>query len=69
MPIEKQQARHMDDGISVLQEILRPLLLRRTKDTKDKTGQPIVKLPSSDVKIVHLEFSAAERDFYAAIYG
>eukprot|EP00041_Stephanoeca_diplocostata_P035931 m.1285333 g.1285333 ORF g.1285333 m.1285333 type:complete len:982 (-) comp24780_c0_seq32:2645-5590(-) len=68
-PIEKHQAKHMEDGIGTLQEILRPLLLRRTKDTKDKSGQPIVKLPSSDVKIVQLEFSAAERDFYSAIYG
>lgn len=55
-------------AMAALQGILRPLMLRRTKDTLDKNGKPIVTLPSSDVRVVYVEFGEAEQDFYDAIY-
>jgi len=50
-----------EEGIVALQAVLQPLLLRRTKDTKTASGEPIVSLPSSDVQIVTLHFDEAER--------
>ena len=51
-----------------LQNVLQPLLLRRTKDTKGRDGKPIVELPPKHVDIEYVELSAAERDFYDAVY-
>jgi DNA repair protein RAD5 len=65
IPCEKNP----EEGIRTLQTALQPLLLRRTKDTRTKSGKPIVSLPSSDVQIVKLTFDEAERDFYTAIYS
>ncbi|KII82945.1 hypothetical protein PLICRDRAFT_58597 [Plicaturopsis crispa FD-325 SS-3] len=45
------------------QEILKPLLLRRTKGSTIE-GEPILKLPSKDIELVKLEFSEEERDLY-----
>lgn len=38
-------------------------LLRRQKNTK-LDGEPIIKLPEKDIKLVKLEFSKEERDVY-----
>lgn len=51
-------------AFTTLQGILRTLMLRRTKETKDKHGEPIIKLPSSTVETVYLDFDDAERNFY-----
>ncbi|KII90213.1 hypothetical protein PLICRDRAFT_53299 [Plicaturopsis crispa FD-325 SS-3] len=45
------------------QEILKPLLLRRTKGSTIE-GEPILKLPPKDIELVKLEFSEEERDLY-----
>ncbi|EDQ90124.1 uncharacterized protein MONBRDRAFT_24613 [Monosiga brevicollis MX1] len=66
--VQEPFERDEDAGISALQKILAPLLLRRTKHTKDETGSPIVQLPSSSVEVLMLEFSSAEREFYDAIF-
>ncbi|KAI5069906.1 hypothetical protein GOP47_0014249 [Adiantum capillus-veneris] len=55
-------------GLVLLKAILRPLMLRRTKDTTDKVGRPILVLPPSETEVVECEFSEAERDFYDALY-
>jgi SNF2 family DNA or RNA helicase len=39
-------------------------LLRRQKNTK-LDGQPIIKLPKKEVKLVKLEFSPEEREVYS----
>lgn len=51
-------------ALNVVQTVLEPLVLRRTKDMKDLDGKPIVDLPSKSIKIVELEFSEKERDVY-----
>eukprot|EP00249_Psilotum_nudum_P015533 c25378_g1_i1 orf=73-3459(+) len=55
-------------GLKLLQAILRPLMLRRTKDSTDKEGRPILVLPPSDTQVVHCELSEAEQDFYTALF-
>ncbi|KAJ0970290.1 hypothetical protein J5N97_023167 [Dioscorea zingiberensis] len=55
-------------GLKLVKAILRPLMLRRTKDTTDKEGRPILVLPPANVQIVECEQSEAERDFYDALF-
>ncbi|KAG6836974.1 hypothetical protein H0H93_016927 [Arthromyces matolae] len=45
------------------QAILKPILLRRTKDSFLE-GKPILDLPPKSIEIVNLEFSKEERDVY-----
>ncbi|KAF9007048.1 SNF2 family DNA-dependent ATPase [Cyathus striatus] len=45
------------------QTILKPILLRRTKDAQLE-GEPILKLPPKEIKLVTLKFSMEERDVY-----
>ncbi|PHH69962.1 hypothetical protein CDD80_6335 [Ophiocordyceps camponoti-rufipedis] len=55
-------------ALDVVQTVLEPLVMRRTKDMKTADGQPLVKLPAKEVEIVRVELSAAERDIYDYIY-
>ncbi|RVW58001.1 DNA repair protein RAD5B [Vitis vinifera] len=50
-------------GLRLIKAILRPLMLRRTKDTKDKEGRPILVLPPTDIQVIECEQSEAEHDF------
>lgn len=51
-----------------LKVLLRPVLLRRTKHTRDKHGKNIVELPPKHIELVQLAFSDEERTFYQAVY-
>ncbi|GAA5976261.1 hypothetical protein JCM11641_001097 [Rhodosporidiobolus odoratus] len=53
-------------GTERLQLIMRHIALRRTKDTKDENGKPILALPPIDNKVISLELTEAERAFYAS---
>lgn len=55
-------------GLRLIKAILRPLMLRRTKDTKDAKGRPILVLPPTDIQTLTCEQSEAERDFYDALF-
>ncbi|XP_071687105.1 DNA repair protein RAD5B-like [Rutidosis leptorrhynchoides] len=55
-------------GLKLVKAILRPLMLRRTKDTKDKEGRPILVLPPTDIQVTECEQSEAEHDFYDALF-
>ncbi|CAL9133832.1 unnamed protein product [Musa acuminata var. zebrina] len=55
-------------GLKLVKAILRPLMLRRTKDTKDRNGKPILVLPPAIFRTVECEQSEAERDFYEALF-
>ncbi|CAM8944151.1 unnamed protein product [Rhodiola kirilowii] len=55
-------------GLRLVKAILRPLMLRRTKETKDKEGRPILVLPPADIQIIECEQSEAEHDFYEALF-
>jgi DNA repair protein RAD5 len=52
----------------VLRTILKRVFLRRTKQTKDHLGRPIVILPTKISKIELLQMDEKERQFYDSIY-
>ncbi|CAN4116553.1 unnamed protein product [Withania somnifera] len=55
-------------ALKLIKAILRPLMLRRTKDTKDKDGRPILVLPPTDIQVIECVQSEAERDLYDALF-
>lgn len=55
-------------ALARLKAILTPVLLRRTKHSRDKRGELIVRLPTKKVELVTLSFSPDERAFYRAVY-
>ncbi|KAH6770020.1 Helicase protein with RING/U-box domain-containing protein [Perilla frutescens var. hirtella] len=55
-------------GLKLVKAILRPLMLRRSKESKDKQGRPILVLPPTDVQVIECEQSETEQDFYDALY-
>ncbi|KAM5550268.1 hypothetical protein ABKV19_027669 [Rosa sericea] len=63
MPYESGDPR----GQRLLKAILSPLMLRRTKETKDKDGRPILVLPP-DIHNIQCDQSEAEHEFYEALF-
>ncbi|KAI3823284.1 hypothetical protein L1987_04718 [Smallanthus sonchifolius] len=55
-------------GLSLVQNILRPIMLRRTKFSTDKEGRPILVLPPAEMKVIYCEQTEAEKDFYDALF-
>ncbi|CAL1697769.1 unnamed protein product [Somion occarium] len=47
------------------QEVLKPLLLRRTKNS-ELEGRPLLELPPKDIELVKVDFSDEEREVYDA---
>ncbi|KAK4443417.1 DNA repair protein rad5 [Podospora aff. communis PSN243] len=56
-------------ALDVVQTVLEPLVMRRTKDMKTPDGTPLVLLPPKSVEIVNIELSETERDVYDHIYN
>ncbi|KAL3451843.1 SNF2 family N-terminal domain-containing protein [Aspergillus insuetus] len=55
-------------ALSVVQTVLEPLVLRRTKTMKTPEGEPLVPLPPRTVEIAEVELSDQERDIYNHIF-
>ncbi|OVA17874.1 SNF2-related [Macleaya cordata] len=55
-------------GLKLVQSILKPIMLRRTKSSTDREGRPILVLPPADVQVIYCELTAAEKDFYDALF-
>lgn len=55
-------------ALDVVQTVLEPLVLRRTKDMKTPTGEALVPLPLKTVDIVDIELSKPEREVYDHIF-
>lgn len=55
-------------ALNRVKKILSPIMIRRTKETRDKTGELILTLPDIDSKSVVVQFSLEERQFYEALY-
>ncbi|KAJ5218766.1 DNA repair protein rad5 [Penicillium cinerascens] len=55
-------------ALNVVQSVLEPLVLRRTKTMKTPDGQPLVPLPKRTVTIEEVELSDQEREIYDCIY-
>ncbi|KAK0646997.1 SNF2 family N-terminal domain-containing protein [Cercophora newfieldiana] len=56
-------------ALDVVQTVLEPLVMRRTKDMKTPDGTPLVALPPKKIEIVDIELSETERDVYEHIYN
>ncbi|KAF2138855.1 uncharacterized protein K452DRAFT_352946 [Aplosporella prunicola CBS 121167] len=55
-------------ALDVVQTVLEPLVLRRTKDMKTPDGEALVPLPPRKIDIELLELSQAEREVYDYIF-
>ncbi|XP_010535657.1 PREDICTED: putative SWI/SNF-related matrix-associated actin-dependent regulator of chromatin subfamily A member 3-like 2 isoform X2 [Tarenaya hassleriana] len=55
-------------GLKLVQSILKPIMLRRTKSSTDREGRPILVLPPADTQVIYCKLSEAERDFYDALF-
>ncbi|KAK8608124.1 hypothetical protein V6N13_023555 [Hibiscus sabdariffa] len=55
-------------GLKWIKSILQLQMFRRTKETKDKEGRPILVLPPTDNQMVEREQSEAEHDFYDTLF-
>ena len=56
-------------GFTRLQTIMRLLALRRTKETKDQNGKPILTLPPRTDRMVLLKLQDEERTTYDSFFG
>lgn len=56
-------------ALDVVQTVLEPLVMRRTKDMKTPDGQPLVALPTKHLEVVDVEFSETERQIYDHIFN
>lgn len=65
IPFEKKDKR----AIAAVQNVLEPIVLRRTKAMRDNNGDLMVPLPPKTINIEYLEFSREEQDIYDAIYN
>lgn len=55
-------------ALNVVQTVLEPLVIRRTKDMKTPDGEPLVPLPPRIIEIEELELSKSEQEVYDYIY-
>ncbi|CAO3632965.1 unnamed protein product [Cunninghamella blakesleeana] len=55
-------------AITTVKSVLEPLVLRRTKNMRDKNGNSIVPLPSKQINIEYLTLTEPEKDIYESIY-
>lgn len=53
----------------IIQTIIKPIMLRRTKQTKDRNGKNIIALPDKFSNIEFVELSEQERMMYDEIYN
>ncbi|KAI5251410.1 hypothetical protein E4T42_04291 [Aureobasidium subglaciale] len=56
-------------ALDVVQTVLEPLVLRRTKDMKTPDGEALVPLPPRTINIQKIELSKVERDLYDHIFA
>ncbi|KAI1828203.1 DNA repair protein rad-5, partial [Xylaria intraflava] len=56
-------------ALDVVQTVLEPLVMRRTKDMKTPNGEPLILLPPKSVEIVDVELSQAERAVYDYVFA
>ncbi|XP_020581441.1 putative SWI/SNF-related matrix-associated actin-dependent regulator of chromatin subfamily A member 3-like 2 [Phalaenopsis equestris] len=55
-------------GLKLVQTLLRPIMLRRTKLSTDRDGRPIIILPPADIGVIYCELAESEKDFYEALF-
>lgn len=55
-------------ALDVVQTVLEPLVMRRTKDMKMANGEALVALPPKHIEVVQVELSETEREIYDYIF-
>lgn len=55
-------------ALDVVQTVLEPLVMRRTKDMKTPSGEALVPLPPRTINIEKIKFSDPEKDVYEHIF-
>ncbi|KAK1140744.1 DNA helicase rad5 [Aspergillus melleus] len=55
-------------ALNVVQSVLEPLVLRRTKTMKTPKGEPLVPLPRRTITVEEIQLSDQEREIYDYIY-
>ncbi|EKG16525.1 SNF2-related protein [Macrophomina phaseolina MS6] len=55
-------------ALDVVQTVLEPLVMRRTKDMKTPNGEALVPLPPRKIEVESIELSKAEKEVYDWIY-
>ncbi|PWZ25535.1 hypothetical protein Zm00014a_040375 [Zea mays] len=66
--VQKPYEEGDERGLKLLQSILKPIMLRRTKNCTDKEGRPILNLPPANIEVKYCVLSEAEKDFYEALF-
>ena len=67
--IEIDEPTGLYTALDRLRRVLTPIMIRRTKDSLTKDGQPILTLPPVETKIVKVNLSDSEREFYSAVHA
>ncbi|KIV93213.1 hypothetical protein PV10_04448 [Exophiala mesophila] len=62
------ESKEIARALNVVQTVLEPLVLRRTKDMKTPEGEALVPLPTKTVTIQEVELSQTEREVYDLIF-
>jgi SNF2 family DNA or RNA helicase len=65
--ITEDQEAGLKTALDRVRRLLAPLMLRRTKDSVTKDGTPILTLPPVETKIIKVDLSESEREFYNAV--
>lgn len=55
-------------ALDVVQTVLEPLVMRRTKDMKTPSGEALVALPPKHIEVVDVDLSETERQIYDFIF-
>uniref|UniRef100_A0A060T5S8 DNA repair protein RAD5 n=1 Tax=Blastobotrys adeninivorans TaxID=409370 RepID=A0A060T5S8_BLAAD len=56
-------------AMNVVQSVMEPIVLRRTKDMKQSDGSPLVQLPPKTISIQRIKFSEDEHDLYKFVFA
>ncbi|XP_040377120.1 DNA repair protein RAD5A isoform X1 [Oryza brachyantha] len=66
--VQKPYEEGDERGLKLVQSILKPIMLRRNKNSTDKEGRPIIVLPPANIEVKYCDLSEAEKDFYEALF-
>jgi DNA repair protein RAD5 len=55
-------------ALQTVQRVMEPIVLRRTKESRDLNGVPLLQLPPKAIQVVYLDFSRQEREIYDMLH-
>lgn len=60
--------KNVNTAINIVRKLLKPLMLRRTKNTVSLDGKKLIDLPSLKIETMYITMSADEREIYEQMY-